>query len=150
MSSVVRLELTLDEAELVGAAVCRDRDRMLDDAFGNRGTRLITDEEEALVPLHQEILRKIEVSVTAPPQGPLNKAIDAIVGVAGSPGAELGKADLGKVRELCEAFSADALAIAIDVHRASCRQDDCPVLAVMVATAKARESSIPHPSGLSS
>lgn len=146
----IYLELTFDEANLVGAAIARDRDRLLDSAFGHSGTRLISDREEAIVPVHQEILRKIEIAAGAH-EVPLDKAIDAIVGVTASPGAALGSSDLGKVRELCEAFSVDALRIAIDVHRASCRQDDCPVLAVMVETARTRETAtiVPakHPHG---
>ena len=141
----IYLELTLDEVDLVGAAICRDRDRVLDEAVGNSGTRLISDREQAVVPVHQEILRKIDVALNAP-SSPLNKALDVIVGASelvGGTGSS--PADLSKVRELCEAFSIDALRIAIDVHRASCRQADCPVLAIMLATAESRESAAIQP-----
>lgn len=133
MSSLVRIELTLDEADLVGAAVCRDRDRILDDALGHAGTRLITDREETHVPLHQAILRKIEHACSE--DNHLTTLIHAVVG-HGQPSS--GDGQLDKVRTLCDTFSIGALRIAIDVHRSNCRQEGCPVLAVMVAAAEAR------------
>jgi hypothetical protein len=60
---MVRLVLVLDEADLVGAAVSRDRDRVLDAALGHGGTRLLTDQELALVPTHQEVLKKLEEAI---------------------------------------------------------------------------------------
>lgn len=66
MSAVpIRLELVLDEADLIGAAVSRDRDRVLDAALGHGGTRLLTDQELALVPTHQEVLKKLEEAIVA-------------------------------------------------------------------------------------
>jgi hypothetical protein len=75
----IRLALSLDEVDLVGAAVCRDRDRILDARDGYKWTRLLTDQEQAGVPAHQEILRKLEEALpvrrddalkTLPKEGP--------------------------------------------------------------------------------
>lgn len=60
---MVQLTLMLDEADLVGAAVSRDRDRVLDAALGHGGMRLLTDQELALVPTHQEVLKKLEEAI---------------------------------------------------------------------------------------
>ncbi len=56
----VHLEFTLDELSLIGSAVVRDRERVLDKGGFAGGTRLISDEEEAVVPVHQAILQRIE------------------------------------------------------------------------------------------
>jgi len=139
----IHIELTLDEADLVGASICRDRDRLLDESFGYRGTRIISDREEPLVPTHQAILRKIEEALTSSSERPrsvvLNEALDAMIGNdKTSPADDL----LGKVRSLCSEFSLGDLRTAIDVHRSSCHQPGCPVLVVMVATAEAREAAL--------
>lgn len=134
----IRLEFSLDEADLVSALVGRDRDRVLDASLGYSGTRLLTEQEQALAPVHQEILRKIEESLTTASGAPLNVAIDALVGVNE---VAFVNDQLGKVGVLCDEFSIGALRVAIDVHRANCHQASCPVLAAMEQSAKARALS---------
>jgi hypothetical protein len=63
----VHLEFTLDELSLIGSAVVSDRERILDKGGFSGGTRLISDEEEATVPVHQAILQRIEDSLGAAP-----------------------------------------------------------------------------------
>ena len=68
---------------------------------------------------------------------PLNEAIVAMIGAdQTSPVDDV----LDKVRSLCNEFPLRTLRIAIDVHRSSCHQLNCPVLAVMVTTAEARDT----------
>lgn len=61
-ATTVTVKLTLDELDLVGNVVARDRDQLLDQLLGcdDNRTRLLTDEDARRVPLHQSILSKLE------------------------------------------------------------------------------------------
>jgi len=58
------LELTLDEADLVSRGVYRDRGAFLDERLGRRETHVLSEQEMALVPVHQAIMQKIEDALT--------------------------------------------------------------------------------------
>ena len=63
--------------------------------------------------------------------------ICAVAQISAAPG----DLSLTTVRSLCTEVPIRDLHVALKVHRANCQQPDCPVLAVMVAIAKARELS---------
>lgn len=55
------INISLDELNLISEVVARDRDQRLKDQRGGEGgMRLITEEDEQRVPLHQSILKKLE------------------------------------------------------------------------------------------
>ena len=60
------IEISLDELNLISEVVVRDRDRRLKDQRGGESAmRLITEEDEQRVPLHQSILKKLEEACTS-------------------------------------------------------------------------------------
>ena len=67
---------------------------------------------------------------------PLNQAIDRMIDADKTSSSEV---LLAKVRKQCAGIPLDDLCVAIEVHRTNCHQPDCPILAAMEQSAKARE-----------